>query len=485
MNTVNIIGRQRQLETLKRLYNSHKSEFLAIYGRRRVGKSYLIDEAFRNELSFSVVGIYKNDVNENAEIAHRKTQLKHFYRSLLDYGLSPSFKEPGDWMEAFELLKQLLVGRNEERKIVFMDELPWLAGTHSSELIEELGYFWNNWAVKQRNIILIVCGSATSWMLNNVIRDYGGLHSRITEKMYLAPFNLHECREYFHNRGFLMSDYEIALCYMAIGGIPYYMDRMQPDRTLNQNINEFYFADESIDQEFKDVYTGLFQSSEKYIDIVKALGKKFYGMTRNELLEATGQKGGGTFTKMIDNLLACGIIRSYSRYGAQRKEVVYQLYDFFSLFYLNFVKRDRSRSGWTAFQRSGEYDSWAGRTFEILCSWHIRQLQNALRVNVVGGDYSWRGQCPDGKSVQIDMVIPSPYQRTDYICEMKFSENRYYITAEYERKLLDKIDAFKFSKNHKPSHSLMLVLVTSMGLGDSVHDRVVNSSITLDDLFKE
>lgn len=484
MNTDNIIGRKKQIEILQRLYNSEKSEFLAIYGRRRVGKSYLIDEAFKSELSFSVVGIYKKGDKESEEMAYRKTQLKHFYRSLIDYGLNPSYKEPEDWMEAFDLLKKLLNDGKEGKKVIFIDELPWLAGTHSSELIEELGYFWNSWAVKQRNILLIVCGSATSWMLNNVIRDYGGLHSRVTEKMYLAPFCLGECKQYFHKRGFLMSDYEIALCYMAIGGIPYYMDRMQPDRTLNQNINEFYFTNESIDQEFQDVYTGLFQSSEKYIDIVRALGKKFYGMTRNELLEETGQKGGGTFTKMIENLLACGIIRSYPRYGDQRKETVYQLFDYFSLFYLNFVKKDRSKGGWNTFQRSGEYDSWAGRTFEILCSTHIKQLQERLRFNSTGGEYCWRGQCPDGKSVQIDMIIPSADQRTDYICEMKFSENEYYITSEYEKKLLDKLDAFKASKNHKPSHSLMMVLVTTIGIGESIHNRVVNIGITLNDLFK-
>ena len=485
MDTRNIIGRKEQIDTLRRLYNSDKSEFLAIYGRRRVGKSYLIDEAFKDEVCFSVVGIYKKNDDDTEDSTYRRTQLKHFYRSLIDYGVNTSYTEPVDWMEAFDLLKKLLNDGKEGKKVIFLDELPWLSGTHSSELIEELGYFWNSWAVKQRNILLIVCGSATSWMLNNVIRDYGGLHSRVTAKMYLGPFSLSECRQYFQKRGFLMSDYEIALSYMAIGGIPYYMDRMQPDRTLNQNINEFYFANESIHQEFQDVYTGLFQSSEKYIDVVKALGTKFYGMTRNELLERTGLKGGGTFTKMMDNLSACGIIHTYPRYGGQRKEVVYQLYDFFSLFYLNFVRKNGVNRGWNAFQRSGEYDSWAGRTFEILCSCHIKKLQAILRVNNSGGDYCWRGQAPNGKNVQIDMIIPASDQRTDYICEMKFSENKYYITNDYEQKLLDKIDAFRASKNHKPSHSLMMVLVTSMGLGESTHNRVVNFTISLEDLFKD
>ncbi|MGN1046652.1 MAG: ATP-binding protein [Candidatus Cryptobacteroides sp.] len=484
MNRGNIIGRKRELDILERLYKSDKSEFLAIYGRRRVGKSYLIDETFRDELAFSIVGTFKKDEGPDAQRLHKKTQLKHFYKSLVDYGLNPALKEPDDWMEAFDLLKKLL-DSDEGRKVVFIDELPWLAGPQSSELIEELGYFWNSWAVRKRNIFLIVCGSATSWMLDNVINDYGGLHSRLTEKIYLAPFDLNECRIYYRKRGFLMSDYEIALCYMAIGGIPYYMDRLRSDQTLSQNINDFYFRNDSIDREFRDVYTGLFQSADRYIDIVRALGRKFYGMTRNELLESTGIKGGGTFTKTMDNLQECGIVRSFSRYGKQRKEVVYQLCDFFTLFYLNFAGMKGAKTGWNSFQRSHEFESWAGRTFELLCSRHIRQIKDALRIKSSGKDFCWSGPKPDGGNVQIDMVIPSPEERTDYVCEMKFSENKYHITSDYEKKLLDKVDAFRISKSHKDSHSLLLVMITSMGLGESMHNRAVNATVCLEDLFRE
>jgi len=483
MNTANIIGRKRELEIIDRLYRSDKSEFLAIYGRRRVGKSYLVDEAFRDELAFSVVGTFKK-CDDGEEPMYKKTQLRHFYRSLLDYGLDDSYMEPDNWLDAFDLLKKLLSQSGDSRKVVFIDELPWLAGPKSSELVEELGYFWNSWAARQRNIFLIVCGSATSWMLDNIIRDYGGLHGRLTEKMYLSPFNLFESRQYYSSRGFHMSDYEIALSYMAIGGIPYYMDRFRPDRTLSQNINEFYFRNASIDHEFRDVYTGLFQSADRYIDIVRSLGGRFYGMTRTELLEDTKLKGGGTFTRMLDNLQECGIVRSFSRYGKKRKETVYQLCDFFTLFYLNFVGQNGQRKDWVYFQRSHEYENWSGRTFELLCSRHLEQIREALRIKSVGRDYSWTGQCPAGRNVQVDMVIPSPDERTDYLCEMKFSENRYYITEDYEKKLLDKLDAFRASKNHKPSHSVLMVMVTSMGLGESGYSRIVNAEVTLSDLFK-
>jgi len=487
MNITNIIGREKELALLTKLYESDKSEFLAIYGRRRVGKSYLIDEAFRDEISFSAVGIFRRQqTGENPDSyakSYKKSQLIHFYQSLLDYGLDPSNAVPETWLEAFTLLKILLKQDDRKRKVVFIDELPWFAGTQSTELVEELGYFWNSWAVKQRNIFIIVCGSATSWMLDNVIRDYGGLHSRLTEKFLLKPFTLGECRQYFSHRGFLLSDYEIALCYMSIGGVPYYLDKLRRDRTLTQNIDEFFFRNDSIAQEFEDVYTGLFTSSQRYIDIVKILSKKFYGMTREEISQATGIQGGGTFTKMLDNLKECGIIREYAKYGGTRKVKMYQLKDFFSLFYLNFVDDRTSRSGWKSFLRSEQYQIWAGHTFELLCSDHITQIQDALRIKNVGQDYCWSGVTLDGRGVQIDLVIPAPGERTDYLCELKFSENKYTITADYAENLADKVSAFGQSKHHKPSHSLLLVMITTMGLNPSVHNGVASTSLCLKELF--
>lgn len=490
MNTENVIGRKQEIDTLARLFNSKKSEFLAIYGRRRVGKSYLIEEAFRDDIVFSAVGIYrkkKKGLSEEQEIkedsSYKELQLKHFYANLLQYGLDLSMPAPSTWLDAFVLLRTLISKSTAKRKVVFIDELPWLGGPQSSELVEELGYFWNNWAVKQRNVFLVVCGSATSWMLDNVIRDYGGLHGRVTHKLLLKPFTLAECKAFYEDRNFRMSDYEIALAYMAIGGVPYYMDMFRNDYTLTQNLNMMYFKNDTIATEFEDVYTGLFSSSERYIDIVRALSKKFYGMTRSEILEATKLKGGGTVSKILDNLKECGIIRTYPKYGASRKVTVYQLTDFFSLFYLNFVDSKAAKYEWNSFLRSNEHEEWAGRAFEILCSLHREQIEYALRIKNAKKDYMWQGASPSGKGAQVDMVIPAPMERTDYLCEMKYSENKFAISSSYQENLCNKIDAFKNSKQHKPSHSILLVMVTTMGLANSVNNGVVNVSLTLDDLL--
>ena len=487
MKSTRIIGREEELRTMERIYQSDKSEMLAIYGRRRVGKSFLVEEAFRGKICFSTVGVYKKLEDGKDEMkqaqTHKESQLLHFYDDLIASGLpAEGNPRPTSWREGFLLLRTLLQRVKSRRKVVFIDELPWLAGPQSSELIEELGFFWNNWADKQRNIVLIICGSATSWMLDNVLRDYGGLHGRLTETIYLKPFTLGECESYWAKRGFHLSRYEIALTYMTIGGVPYYMGRIHPDRTMADNIDALYFNKEKARTEFKDVYTGLFSSSEKYIDIVRALGARFYGMTRNELIEAAKISGGGTFTKLMSNLIESGIVKTYPRYGGKRVQTVYQLCDFFSIFFLTFVEPGKKTS-WRSLQRTHEFFDWAGHAFELLVSEHTVQLKDALRIKYADATYSYLGPTPEGKTAQIDLVVPATTERTDYLCEMKYSEGKYAITTEYEEKLTEKLEALRNSSAHKRTHSILLVLVTTFGLTTSKHNGHVNMEVTLDELF--
>ena len=485
MSLSSVIGREEELAIISRLYASERSEFLAIYGRRRVGKSFLIEEALGNNISFLAVGLYQKIDKDNSEKveSYRQKQLAHFYNSLLEYGLPKEGNlAPTSWMEALELLKKLLKSKRAKRKVVFIDELPWLAGPQSAELLEELGHFWNSWARKRKDIFLIVCGSATSWMVDNVLRDYGGLYGRITERIFLKPFTLEECERYWAKRGFLLSKYEIALTYMVIGGVPYYMDSIRPDRTMADNINAIYFDKDKARQEFKDVYTGLYSNTETYIDVIRQLGKHFYGMSRDELLKAIGKKGGGSFSDILENLLDSGIIRSYTLWGGPRKQTVYQLVDFFTLFYLRFVENSNFTS-WRSVQRSRPFYTWAGNTFELLVIEHMPQLAEALRIKEYATPFSWRGKTPDGKGVQIDLIIPATTERAEYLCEMKFSEGKYTLSNEDAEEFARQISALKDSKIHKPSHSIFVALVTSIGVTDSKHKIHVNDIVTLDSLF--
>ena len=481
-----IIGREEELATIKRLYDSERSEFLAIYGRRRVGKSFLIEEAFENKLSFMAVGLYQrvDDSNEEKIESYRQKQLAHFYESLIEYGLpTEGNPSPTSWMEALRLLKKLLSSKRTRRKVVFIDELPWLAGPQSSELIEELGHFWNSWARKRKDILLIVCGSATSWMIDNVLRDYGGLYGRVTETIGLKPFTLAESEHYWEKRGFHLSRYEVALTYMVIGGIPVYMDSFRPDRTMADNINAIYFDKDKARQEFKDVYTGLYSASDLYIKVVRKLGTMFYGMTRSELLAAVDKKGGGTFSDVLENLMDSGVIRSYSRYGGPRKETVYQLTDFFTLFYLRFVE-DTNFTSWRTVQRSKPFYTWAGNTFELLVIEHTPQLVDALRIKEYATPYCWYGETPEKEGVQVDLLIPATAERADYICEMKFSEGKYILKDSDAEDITDRISALRNSKVHKPTHSIYVAYVTTFGVSESKHRSHINDVVTLDDLFR-
>ena len=483
MKQGNIIGREKEIAALERLLKSSKSEFVAIYGRRRVGKSYLVEEVFKDKIAFELVGTYLKD---NDDKTYKSVQLRHFYNELIDLGFNPGNKPPANWGDAFRMLKKYLESLKSRRKVLFFDELPWLAGPQSSQLIAELGYFWNSWANRQRNIVLIVCGSATSWMLDNVIRDYGGLHGRLTQKIHLMPFTLKECAQFFKSRGFHLSKYEIAVNYMVMGGIPYYFDKLQPDKTLTENIDEIFFQNPAIHQEFKDVYTGLFASNERYVDIVKILSERFYGMTRNEIMKASGISGGGTLSKIIDNLLQSDIIREYPRLGGAREEKVYQLKDFFTLFYFNFLNNNglRHEGNWKSIQRTAHFFTWAGNTFELLVTQHLPQLAEALRISTITKSFCYSGKTSDGNGAQIDLVIQWEGERTDYICEIKFCENNYTFTADYQHNMLNKLDAFINSKHHKPSHSVQIVLVTTMGLTKNEYSSSINQVINFDGLFR-
>lgn len=482
MAQYNIIGRKQEIEELEHLLESDKSEFLAIYGRRRVGKSFLIEEVYGKKMAFSTVGLYFNK-EDRPSLRYRQEQLAHFYESLIQYGLSENENCPNNWLEAFRLLRKLLEANKSKRKVIFLDELPWLAGPQSSEFVAELGYFWNSWAARQRNIVLVVCGSATSWMLDNVIRDYGGLYNRLTMKMQLLPFTLGECEQYYKKKGFRMSRYEMAIAYMVLGGIPYYMDMLRNNKSLTENINHIFFDNANIKQEFEDVYVGLFSSSERYLDIIRLLGKNRYGITRAEIAESLKMKSGGGLSTMLDNLLQSGIIRNYIRLGSKRKENVYQLYDFFSLFYLKVIEGN-GKNSWEKMQRSSRFFAWAGITFEQLVISHQKQLMQALNIGDQAVSYCWNGIQTEGEGPQIDLVIEWHNNRTDYLCEIKFSETAFQISADYQRNLLDKIYAFSESHQHNKTHSILLVMVTTMGMKKGMYTSTVNSEVTLDDLFR-
>jgi hypothetical protein len=472
----NIIGREREIKVLEDIYNSPKSEFVAVCGRRRVGKTFLIKEFFDDKICFSVSGMIHGKTSE---------QLKIFVNRLRRYGMTIN-RPVNDWIDAFDLLMDYLSSLSVERKVVFFDELPWL-DTPRSNFISAMENFWNSYVTDRHDIVLIVCGSATSWMFDKLINNHGGLHNRITRRILLEPFNLYETGKLLSANGFNLSKYEISECYMVFGGIPFYLSLLKKELTLAQNIDFLLFDTRGdLYSEFDNLYASLFSNSEDYVKVVKALSQNTSGLTRNEILTKTGIQTGGTVSVILKNLETCGFIRSYRQIGNSVKDLNYQLTDFYTLFYFKFKSglTIKDRRYWSDIQGTSEFYTWAGFSFEILALNHIQQIKQKLGVSgVVSEEFSCRIPAENGDSgTQIDLII-SRKDNTVNLCEIKFSINEFEISSDYEKTLRNRIVLF-LNKYSKRSQSLQLTFITTFGVKKNLHSWVVNNEIMLEDLFR-
>lgn len=469
-----IIGRKEEQQILHSAVQSENSEFIAVYGRRRVGKTYLIRETFGYKFTFQHTGLAKGNTKE---------QLFSFAISLRDAGYDDC-PIPKSWLEAFSLLSSYLKNSTDEKKIVFLDELPWM-DTARSNFISAFEHFWNGWASARKDIVLIICGSATSWIINKVINDHGGLHNRVTKQIALQPFTLKECERFAESKGLEMSRYQLAECYMVLGGIPYYWSLLEKGLSLAQNIDKIIFAKNGkLSNEFNQLYASLFKSPEQYIDIVTALGKKKAGMTREEIIAATDKYSNGALSKVLDELEYCGFIRKYNGFDKKSKQAIYQLIDNYTLFYFKFIQQNENNDEhfWSASIDSAMHRAWSGLAFERLCMAHTQQIKAALGIaGVLSNVYSWRKEADEtSDGAQIDLLIDRKDQVIN-LCEMKYSLSEYAIDAEYERKLRNKKSAFIDATNTRKA--VHLTMVTTFGIKANAHSGIVQNEITLEDLF--
>lgn len=469
-----IIGRKEEQQILHSAVQSENSEFVAVYGRRRVGKTYLIRETFGYKFTFQHTGLAKGNTKE---------QLFSFAISLRDAGYDDC-PIPKSWLEAFSLLSTYLKNSTDEKKIVFLDELPWM-DTPRSNFISAFEHFWNGWASARKDIVLIICGSATSWIINKVINDHGGLHNRVTKQIALQPFTLKECEMFAKSKGLEMSRYQLAECYMVLGGIPYYWSLLEKGLSLAQNIDKIIFAKNGkLSNEFNQLYASLFKSPEQYIDIVTALGKKKAGMTREEIIAATDKYSNGALSKVLDELEYCGFIRKYNGFDKKSKQAIYQLIDNYTLFYFKFIQQNENNDEhfWSASIDSAMHRAWSGLAFERLCMAHTQQIKAALGIaGVLSNVYSWRKEADEmSDGAQIDLLIDRKDQVIN-LCEIKYSLSEYAIDAEYEQKLRNKKSAFIDATNTRKA--VHLTMVTTFGIKANAHSGIVQNEITLEDLF--
>lgn len=472
-----IIGRKEELLTLAKVLQSPEAELVAVTGRRRIGKTFLVTSAYQEHFIFDMIGV-QNGLLE--------AQLQNFTDQLELY-TKPDFplKAPANWAEAFRMLRNYIQNKAfETKKVLFFDELPWLAGQKSG-FLEAFGYFWNSWAVRQ-NLVIVICGSAASWMIQQVVNDKGGLHNRITKHLHLEPFTLAETEAFLQSREVFFDRYQITQIYMAMGGVPHYLKELDSEKSPLQNIETLCFSKKGIlSDEFNRLYPSLFANADNHITVIRTLAQKKQGMTRNELVDASKLPNGGGLSKILEELDQSGFITEYFPFGKKKKEKIYRLSDEYSLFYLQFIERHRYQTGsiWQSLSQTPAYKSWAGYAFEGLCLKHLEQIKHAMGISgiyAVSSSFYKKGTAQND-GLQIDMVL----DRNDHIInlfEIKYYNKVYTMTKDYADDLRQKL--WLFQDNTKTTKQVNWVFITTFGLTRNQYATgLVNKAITLDDLF--
>lgn len=470
-----LIGRERERKRLNAYLNSENSEFIMLYGRRRVGKTFLIREHFSGQFSFYLTGLANSTT---------KKQLANFHSVYCDLQSPiPKTKAPKNWFEAFQRLISALEKSRKKRKVIFIDELPWL-DTAKSDFVSALEHFWNHWASGRNDILLIVCGSSNSWMINKLINNKGGLHNRISGRIKLEPFSLYETELFLKSQRIVWNRMQIAECYMIMGGIPYYLSLLNAGFSLAQNVDLLFFKkDALLKNEYENLYPALFKNVANYIAVIEALSTKTKGLERNELIKIAKITNGGATTKVLDELESNGFLRKYQPFGKLSRQSLYQLTDFYSGFYFRFVKNNKStdENFWINNLDSPAHRAWSGFAFEQLCLHHIHQIKHALGISGVHtSEASWRSR--DTKNpLQIDLLIDRKDQVVN-LCEMKFSIHEFSIDKKYSDEIRNKIG--KFKDETKTRKAVYFTMVTTYGCAHNEYFKeLVRNELTIEHLF--
>jgi AAA+ ATPase superfamily predicted ATPase len=466
-----LVGRKEELSILEACYQSNSAHFVALYGRRRVGKTYLVKTHFENRIFFTFTGIahatlQRQITNFNVEIAQQLLVQNDEYVS--------------DWFAAFQLLRNKITQSKVKKKVIFIDELPWL-DTRNSNFVPALEHFWNGWANMRSDVMLVVCGSAASWMISKLINNKGGLHNRVTKRLRIEPFTLAETEVFLKTMGAKYNKYQIVQLYMVFGGIPFYLEQIDISQSDVQNINNLCFKPHSFfKSEYDLLFSSLFNQHQRHQAVLAALAKKGNGMTRSEILQAAKLNTGGTSSHILQELEASSFIRRYPSYGKKEKDQVYQLVDFYSLFYLNHIQKVSTSEStyWIDHFNTSKYFAWAGYSFELVCLVHIQNIKKALGIQGISSEvHSWRSE-----NAQIDLIIDRK-DNVINVCEIKFSLGKYKMTKKYASEMQNKISSF-ISSGLSQNKAIFPTIITTYGLENSIHNGIFVNQVNLDDIFQ-
>jgi uncharacterized protein len=471
-----LIGRKASKDTLKNCLESTKSSLVAVYGRRRIGKTYLIRQFFAENMVFDITGLHNGGMGD---------QLQHFRNTLVKAGYKDAIEAPKTWLSAFYMLENFVdTLKTDKKKVIFLDEMPWM-DTPRSKFLMAFENFWNTWCTHRNDLIVVICGSAASWMIKKILHNKGGLYNRITHQIRLQPFTLHETELFFASKGIVWSRYDIVQCYMILGGIPFYLDQVRKGESVMQFVDRICFnADGMLIYEYEELFASLFSNSERHYKIVETLATIRKGLVRDVLLQKSGMATGGSFTETLDELLASGFVESQSPFKKEKQGTLYRLADPFMIFYNQFMK-GRSRKGannWVKISGTPAWNAWAGLAFENVCMQHVPQIKEALKLTAISTEESaWRGGDSEGKA-QIDLLIERA-DRIIHVCEIKFSKGIFSIDKRYASELRQKLFIFGQQATSKRK-TLFLTMISTFGIQPNEYSHeLVQNELTLEDLF--
>ncbi|HMS69561.1 MAG: ATP-binding protein [Saprospiraceae bacterium] len=473
-----MVGRERERDVMLQCLDSSQSELIAILGRRRVGKTFLIRNVYSKNMAFEITGIQNGTKRE---------QFQNFSNQLVAYfNLNPKTKRPTSWLGAFALLSSCMEqSKSKNKKVIFFDELPWIAETSKTKFIEALGHFWNNWAVKNK-VVIVICGSAASWIVKHIINAKGGLYNRVTKKIFLKPFTLYETNKFLIKKNIFVDEHSTLQLYMALGGIPHYLNQMESNKSIAENLTEICFNNTGLlHNEFDNLYEALFLNHEQYVEIIKALANSKKGLSRQEIIQSSGIPDGGTLTQMLKDLVQCDFILEQNPFNQKKRFTVYRLIDEFSLFYLRFIqgKNTTTKNYWTRTMATSEYKIWAGYAFENICFRHQHQIILATKLEAIQTEFSsfYHSATKELPGAQIDMVLDRADQVIN-LFEIKFYKEPLIITKDMAQNLRTKMAIFRAAT--KTKSQIFISLVSVYGIVDNQYSNgLLAHNIGAADLF--
>ncbi|MEM9885877.1 MAG: ATP-binding protein [Bacteroidota bacterium] len=471
-----LIGRKEERATLEHCLSSSESRLVAVYGRRRVGKTFLVRNYFGDQIIFEVTALHNGSMED---------QLLHFKTTLSKHGWAEAgLYEIVDWMTAFTALERFIDSqKGKQKKVIFLDELPWF-DTPRSKFLMAFERFWNAYCTKRNDIVCVICGSAASWMIKKILKNKGGLHNRVSEKIRLMQFNLHEVELFLKEKGIKWSHYDIAQLYLVTGGVPYYLDAIRKGESVVQFVDRACFTKDGIlVDEYQVLFSSLFAHSERHYQIIETLDSRKSGLSRREIIEKTKLASGGTLTTVLNELEESGFIEVFTPYQARKTKFWYKLVDNFTIFHLKFMKDNVSKTRkWNNIVKTQTWVSWSGLAFERLCFAHIKQIKKALKLEAIEARVSaWEKRDSD-INCQIDLLIDRA-DRVVNICEIKFTKADYLIDKEAARKLRNLVYVFSEEANNKRKN-IFLTMITPFGvIQNEYYHELVQSEVSLEDLF--